>query len=85
LSRVSWNLAVPRLKLLGAGGRRRQVTDACYQRHTHAEFLDSLKKVAKAHPRVKLHIAADNYAIHKHANVKAWLQADPRVISWKPC
>jgi transposase len=56
-----------------------KVTDACYQRHTHAEFLDFLKKVAKAHPRVKLHVVADNYSTHKHANVKAWLQANPRV------
>jgi len=40
------------------------VTDACYQRHTHAEFLDFLKLVAKAYPRVKLHVVADNYATH---------------------
>ena len=40
------------------------VTDACYQRHTHAEFLDGLKLVAKAYPRVKLHVVADNYATH---------------------
>jgi transposase len=56
-----------------------KVTEACYQRHTHEEFLDFLKKVAKAHPRVKLHIVADNYSTHKHANVKAWLQANPRI------
>ena len=56
-----------------------KVTDACYQRHTHAQFLDFVKKVAKAHPRVKLHIVADNYSTHKHANVKAWLQANPRI------
>ena len=30
------------------------MTDACYQRHTHAEFLDFLKLVAKAYPRVRL-------------------------------
>ncbi len=40
------------------------VTDACYQRHTHAEFLDFLKLVAKAYPRVRLHVVADNYATH---------------------
>ena len=48
-----------------------KVTDACYQRHTHAESLTFLKLVAKAHPRVKLHIVADNYATHKHPRVKA--------------
>jgi len=42
------------------------VTDACYQRHTHAEFLDFLKVVAKTYPRVRLHVVADNYATHKH-------------------
>jgi transposase len=56
-----------------------KVTDACYQRHTHMEFLDFLKLVAKAHPRVKLHIVADNYATHKHPKVKAWLEHNPRI------
>jgi hypothetical protein len=28
---------------------------------------------------VKLHIVADNYSTHKHANVKAWLQANHRI------
>jgi len=55
------------------------VTDACYQRHTHAEFLDFLKLVAKAYPRVKLHVVADNYATHKHPKVKNWLAQNPRV------
>jgi transposase len=53
--------------------------NACYQRHTNAEFLKFLKLVAKAHPRVKLHVIADNYATHKHPNVKAWLAKNPRV------
>jgi transposase len=53
--------------------------NACYQRHTNAEFLKFLKLVAKAHPRVKLHVIADNYATHKHPKVKAWLARNPRV------
>lgn len=53
--------------------------DACYQRHTNAEFVKFLKLVAKAHPRVKLHVIVDNYATHKHPNVKAWLAKNPRV------
>ncbi len=56
-----------------------RVTDACYQRHTHAEFLDFLKLVAKAYPRVKLHVVADNYATHKHPKVQAWLDRNPRI------
>jgi transposase len=56
-----------------------KVTDACYQRHTHAEFLDFLKLVAKTYPRGKLHVVADNYATHKHPKVKDWLAKNPRV------
>jgi len=56
-----------------------QVTDRCYDRHTHAEFLDFLKLVARTHPRVPLHVVCDNYATHKHPKVKAWLAKNPRV------
>jgi transposase len=56
-----------------------KVTDKCYDRHTNVEFLDFLKLVAKSYPRVKLHVVADNYATHKHPNVKAWLAKNPRV------
>jgi len=56
-----------------------RVTDRCYDRHTHAEFLDFLKTVAKAYPRVALHVVADNYATHKHPAVKAWLARNPRI------
>jgi transposase len=56
-----------------------KVTDACYPRHRHQEFLTFLKVVAKAHPRVKLHVVADNYATHKHPAVKAWLAKNPRI------
>jgi transposase len=56
-----------------------KVTDACYDRHTNVEFLDFLKLVAKAYPRVKLHVVADNYATHKHPAVNAWLAKNPRV------
>jgi len=50
-----------------------KVTDACHPRHRHEEFLKFLKKVARACPRVPLHIVADNYATHKHPDVQAWL------------
>src|SRR4249920_738506 len=56
-----------------------KVTDACYDRHPHVEFLDFLKLVAKAYPRVRLHVVADNYATHKHPAVTAWLAKHPRV------
>ena len=56
-----------------------KVTDQCYDRHGKAEFLDFLKKVAKAYPRRKLHIVVDNYHTHKHAEINAWLAKNPRV------
>ena len=55
------------------------VTDACYDRHRHDEFLKFLKQVAKAYPRVKLHVVADNYATHKHPAIRAWLARNPRI------
>src|SRR4051812_28217393 len=56
-----------------------KVTDACFDRHRHQEFLRFLKQVAKAYPRVPLHVVCDNYATHKHPRVKAWLERNPRV------
>ena len=56
-----------------------KVTDACYPRHRHEEFVKFLKQVAKAYPRVKLHIVCDNYATHNHPAVRAWLAKNPRI------
>ncbi len=56
-----------------------QVTDACYPRHRHQEFLKFLKKVATAYPGRELHVVCDNYATHKHPEVKAWLARNPRI------
>jgi transposase len=56
-----------------------KVTDACYPRHRHEEFLLFLRQVAKAYPRTRLHIVADNYATHKHPDVTAWLDKNPRI------
>jgi transposase len=56
-----------------------KVTDACYARHRHQEFLKFLRQVARAYPRTRLHIVVDNYAAHKHANVAKWLARHPRI------
>src|SRR3954453_20691871 len=56
-----------------------KVTDACYPRHRHEEFLRFLNQVAKASPRVKLHLVVDNYATHNHPAVQAWLTRHPRI------
>lgn len=55
------------------------MTGACKPRHRNTEFLAFLKQVARAYPDQDLHLVMDNYAAHKHPNVKAWLEAHPRV------
>ena len=57
----------------------RITADACLPRHRNGEFLAFLKLVAKAHPRVQLHVVCDNYATHSHPAVKAWLAKHPRI------
>jgi transposase len=55
------------------------VTNECYDRHGKAEFLDFIKKIAKAHPRRELHVVLDNYHTHKHDDINHWLVKNPRV------
>ena len=56
-----------------------KVTDQCYDRHGKAEFLDFLKKVAKAYPDQELHVVLDNYHTHKHEDITTWLAQHPRI------
>jgi transposase len=56
-----------------------KVTGECYPRHRHQELLRFLRQVATAYPRVPLHIVMDNYGTHKHPDVTAWLDKNPRI------
>jgi transposase len=56
-----------------------KVTDRCFDRHRHIEFLAFCKQVARAYPRRELHIVLDNYGTHKHPRVRAWLERNPRI------
>jgi transposase len=56
-----------------------RVTGVCKNRHRHQEFLAFLKHLARAYPDRELHLVIDNYAAHKHPNVRAWLAANPRI------
>ena len=56
-----------------------QVTAVCKNRHRHTEFLAFLTHVARAYPDQELHLVMDNDTTHKHAKVKAWLKANPRI------
>jgi transposase len=47
--------------------------------HTHVEWLRFLKQLDRETPAdLDLHLIVDNYATHKHAKVKAWLERHPR-------
>ena len=61
-----------------------KVTDACYDRHGKAEFVDFLKKVARAYPRRRLHIVLDNYHTHKHAEINRGWQSTPASTCTSP-
>ena len=55
------------------------VLSSCMPRHRHQEFLKFLRQIDKALPEgLDVHLIVDNYATHKHAKVKRWLQRHPR-------
>lgn len=51
----------------------------CFARHRHDEFLEFLKLIDKETPKdQQIHIILDNYATHKHENVRKWLKRHKR-------
>jgi transposase len=49
------------------------------QRHRHQEFIRFLNALERDIPAGKVvHVILDNYAAHKHAKVRAWLDRHPR-------
>jgi transposase len=49
------------------------------QRHRHQEFIRFLNAVERQVPAGKvIHVVLDNYAAHKHPNVRKWLARHPR-------
>ena len=55
------------------------VIGECLPRHRHVEFLKFLAIIDREVPDgSKIHLILDNYATHKHANVKKWLARHPR-------
>jgi transposase len=50
------------------------VIGQCLPRHRHEEFLKFLRKIDREVPKgLQVHLICDNYATHKHPEVKAWL------------
>jgi len=56
-----------------------RVTGECSPRHTGADFLRFLKRLARTYPRQDLHVILDNSSTHSTPAVQAWLAAHPRV------
>lgn len=56
-----------------------KVIGTCVDKHRHEEFLAFLKTIEKEVPKgLEVHLILDNYATHKHAEVKSWLGRHPR-------
>lgn len=50
------------------------------KRHRHQEFMKFLNLIEATIPQgAKIHIVVDNYATHKHSNIKDWLDKHPRL------
>jgi hypothetical protein len=57
-----------------------RLTGRCMPRHRHQEFIKFLKRIdAETLPNMDLHLIVDNYAIHKHNNVKKISEASPHI------
>jgi transposase len=55
------------------------VVGKCMQRHRNQEFIRFLNAIERRVPAGKLiHVILDNYAAHKHPNVRKWLARHPR-------
>jgi transposase len=66
-----------------------QVTAALKPKHRNQEFLAFLKQIERTYrdvvnddtgEPVALHLVMDNYAAHKHKNVRDWLSKNPRFV-----
>lgn len=56
-----------------------KVIGQCLPKHRHEEFLVFLKTIDAEVPRgLQIHLILDNYATHKHENVRRWLQRHKR-------
>jgi len=57
------------------------VIGQCMQRHRNQEFIRFLNGIERQVPAGKvIHVILDNYAAHKHPNVRKWLARHPRWV-----
>lgn len=55
------------------------VTHAFSPTHTAADVLRFMKQVARTYPTRELHVVLDNSSTHSTDEIRAWLQAHPRL------
>lgn len=56
-----------------------KVIGRCMKKHRAAEFLSFLKSVNRQTPKdLDVHIILDNYSAHKTAEIRRWLEENPR-------
>src|SRR5690606_17263232 len=75
-------------ELTDQGSGKRACRFGLKPKRRHQEFLAFLKQIERAYrdvldtdgQPVELHLVMDNYAAHKHTNVKAWLANNPRFV-----
>jgi transposase len=56
-----------------------QVTTDSRERHTGADFLAFMRRVAREYPTGELHVVLDNVSTHSTPDVRAWLERHPRI------
>ena len=57
-----------------------EIEQQCLPHHRHQEFLMFLRQLVRRERKdLSIHVILDNYATHKHENVKAWLRRNRRV------
>ena len=56
-----------------------KVTGECSERHTGMDFLRFLRLLDRRYRRRQLHVVLDNSSTHSTPEVRAWLDAHPRI------
>jgi transposase len=54
------------------------VTTDTRERHTGADFLAFMRRIAREYPRGEVHVVLDNVSTHKTPDVQAWLARNRR-------
>jgi transposase len=56
-----------------------EITANTIDKNNAKNFLKFLKKIYRKYPKKHLHVIADNLNVHKHKDVKEWIDSKPRI------